>query len=83
MFRLDSNKSYEFTYAKDLYDYFNVVKVEEYNSIEILSEYLQKIFILKKHSDYDPLVVDNIFSDLEFFAKPFDFPKWSKLIKGQ
>lgn len=81
--RLDSNKSYEFTYAKDLYDYFNVVKVEEYNSIEILSEYLQKIFILKKHSDYDPLVVDKIFSDLEFFAKPFDFPKWSKLLKGQ
>jgi hypothetical protein len=81
--RLDSNKSYEFTYAKDLYNYFNVVHLEEDNSIEVLYQYLQKIFILKKHLDYDPLVVDKIFSDLEYLAKPFDFPKWSNLIKGQ
>jgi hypothetical protein len=81
--RLDSNKSYEFTYAKDLYNYFNVVHLEEDNSIEVLYQYLQKIFILKKHLDYDPLVIDKIFSDLEYLAKPFDFPKWSNLIKGQ
>ena len=81
--RLDSYKSYEFTYAKDLYDYFNVVKLEENNSIEVLYQYLQKIFILKKHLDYDPLVVDKIFSDLEYLAKPFDFPKWSDLIQGE
>ena len=81
--RLDSNKSYDFTYAKDLYNYFNVIHLEEDNSTEALYKYLQKIFILKKHLDYKPLVVDKIFSDLEYLAKPFDFTKWSNLIRGE
>jgi len=81
--RLDSKRSLKFTYAKDLYRFFQVINLEDSDAIKLFGQYLQNIFILKHQSEYNPELVNQKFSELKFLAEPIDLNKWSNIFEGE
>ena len=77
--RLDTNKAFNFTFAKDLSKYFQVICLENKNAgNELLSAFVNVL------ENYDRLLLsDNLiettFQNLSFFAEPFNFHKWQNV----
>lgn len=79
--RLDSKRSLKFTYLKDLHRFFQVINLEDKDSINLFSQNLQKIFNLKHRTAYNPELINRKFNELKFLAEPMNLDKWSKIFE--
>jgi len=72
---IDTKRSYDFSYSRDLYKYFNVIDFDSFDCIKHLTTALLNI-CFKTESEYS---VKKQLEFLEYFGKPFNFSAWEEL----
>jgi len=72
---IDTKRSYDFSYSRDLEKYFHVIDFDSCNSTKHLTEALLNLSFKTEYENESKKQLQL----LEYFGKPFDFNAWEKI----
>jgi len=76
---LSTKKAFEFSYSKDLFNFFQIVNITSDNGEKILGESLRTIILSRKDLANVDFLIEEVFQKLKFLGEPFDFNRWHQI----